>query len=59
MALMDVGQRNRRFLKRALIACGSMFLFGFVCVPMYRVACGHGYLRPPARHAVQREQGCR
>ena len=40
----QVGQRNRQFLKRALIVCGSMFLFGFACVPIYRIACDHGYL---------------
>ena len=37
-------QRNRQFLRRALIACFSMFLFGFACVPIYRIACDHGYL---------------
>jgi cytochrome c oxidase assembly protein subunit 11 len=37
-------QRNRRLLKRALILCGSMFLFGFACVPIYRLACQHGYI---------------
>ena len=41
---MDAQQRNRQFLKRALILCGSMFLFGFACVPIYRIACDHGYL---------------
>jgi len=34
-------QRNREFLRRALIVCGAMFLFGFACVPMYRIACVH------------------
>ncbi len=34
-------QRNQQFLKRALIACGAMFLFGFACVPLYRIACVH------------------
>jgi cytochrome c oxidase assembly protein subunit 11 len=38
---MDAAQNNRRFLKRALIACAAMFLFGFACVPMYRLACVH------------------
>lgn len=38
---MDVAQNNRRFLKRALFVCGGMFLFGFACVPMYRLACVH------------------
>jgi cytochrome c oxidase assembly protein subunit 11 len=47
---MDVNQRNLRFLKRALIACGSMFLFGFVCVPIYRIACDHGYLSSRLRN---------
>lgn len=37
-------QRNRRFLKRALLLSGGMFLFGFACVPIYRIACAHGYL---------------
>ena len=41
---MDVQARNRRFAKRALAVCGSMFLFGFACVPIYRIACDHGYL---------------
>jgi len=41
---MPVEQRNRAFVKRALIVCGTMFLFGFVCVPIYRIACAHGYL---------------
>ena len=41
---MDAQQRNRQFLKRALVVCGSMFLFGFACVPIYRIACDHGYL---------------
>jgi len=38
---MDAAQNNRKFLKRALILCGAMFLFGFACVPMYRLACVH------------------
>ena len=38
---MDIEGNNRRFLKRALILCGAMFLFGFACVPMYRLACVH------------------
>jgi cytochrome c oxidase assembly protein subunit 11 len=37
-------QRNRKFLQRALLVCASMFLFGFACVPIYRIACEHGYL---------------
>ena len=41
---MDVSQRNRRFLTRARLVCCSMFLFGFACVPIYRIACDHGYL---------------
>jgi len=36
--------RNRSFLKRAIIVCACMFLFGFACVPIYRIACDHGYL---------------
>jgi cytochrome c oxidase assembly protein subunit 11 len=47
----QVGQRNRQFRKRALIACGSMFLFGFVCVPIYRIACDHGYLASRLQNA--------
>jgi cytochrome c oxidase assembly protein subunit 11 len=38
---MDAIARNRRFLQRALIVCGAMFLFGFACVPLYRIACVH------------------
>ena len=38
---MDTDGNNRRFLKRALILCAAMFLFGFACVPMYRLACVH------------------
>jgi len=34
-------QRNGNFLQRALIVCGAMFLFGFACVPLYRIACVH------------------
>lgn len=34
-------QRNRRFLRRALVACGCAFLFGFAMVPIYRIACVH------------------
>lgn len=37
----DTAQRNRRFLLRALLLCGAMFLFGFACVPLYRIACEH------------------
>jgi cytochrome c oxidase assembly protein subunit 11 len=40
----QVARRNRSFLKRALFACAGMFLFGFACVPIYRIACEHGYL---------------
>ncbi|HZP66796.1 MAG TPA: cytochrome c oxidase assembly protein [Rudaea sp.] len=36
-----VAQRNRQFRKRALVACAAMFLFGFACVPIYRIACVH------------------
>jgi len=28
-----------------------MFLFGFVCVPIYRIACDHGYLSSRLRNA--------
>ena len=41
---MDAQARNSRFVKRALVVCASMFLFGFACVPIYRIACDHGYL---------------
>ena len=41
---LDAAQRNRRFLKRAVVLCVCMFLFGFACVPIYRIACAHGYL---------------
>ena len=37
----DTVQRNRRFVMRALVVCGAMFLFGFACVPMYRIVCEH------------------
>jgi len=37
----NVTTRNRRFLQRALMVCGAMFLFGFACVPLYRIACVH------------------
>jgi len=40
----QVSRRNRTFLKRAAFACAGMFLFGFACVPIYRIACEHGYL---------------
>ena len=48
---MDAQARNRAFLKRALLVCGAMFLFGFVCVPIYRIACAHGYLGARAANA--------
>jgi cytochrome c oxidase assembly protein subunit 11 len=38
---VDSIQRNRHFLVRALLACAGMFLFGFACVPLYRIACEH------------------
>ena len=41
---MHASQRNRNFAKRAAIVCAAMFLFGFACVPIYRIACAHGYL---------------
>ena len=41
---MDAQLRSRQFRKRALVVCASMFLFGFACVPIYRIACDHGYL---------------
>jgi len=34
-------QRNRGVLKAALIVCACAFLFGFVMVPIYRIACEH------------------
>jgi cytochrome c oxidase assembly protein subunit 11 len=39
-------QAARRFRKRAALVCVCMFLFGFACVPIYRIACNHGYLGP-------------
>src|ERR1700754_1212241 len=39
-------QAARRFRKRAVVVCVCMFLFGFACVPIYRIACDHGYLGP-------------
>lgn len=39
--IADAARRNRRFLVRALFVCGAMFLFGFACVPLYRIACEH------------------
>ncbi len=39
-------QAARRFRKRAALVCVCMFLFGFACVPIYRIACDHGYLGP-------------
>lgn len=41
---LDTAQRNRRFRKRALIVSAAMFLFGWACVPIYRIACEHGYI---------------
>jgi cytochrome c oxidase assembly protein subunit 11 len=41
---MDAAARSRQFRTRALVVCASMFLFGFACVPLYRIACDHGYL---------------
>ena len=38
---VDTAQRNRHFLVRALLVCGAMFLFGFACVPLYRIVCEH------------------
>jgi len=38
---MDARAENRRFLRIAGIVCGAMFLFGFACVPLYRLACVH------------------
>ena len=38
---MDAPANNRQFLKRALVVCAAMFLFGFACVPLYRIACVH------------------
>lgn len=37
----NLARRNRRFVQRALLLCGAMFLFGFACVPLYRIACEH------------------
>lgn len=41
---LSIAQRNQRFLKRALLVCASMFLLGFGMVPIYRIACAHGYI---------------
>ncbi|MBU6199941.1 MAG: cytochrome c oxidase assembly protein [Xanthomonadaceae bacterium] len=40
-AAADSARRNRRFLVRALVVSGAMFLFGFACVPIYRIMCVH------------------
>ena len=44
-------QAARRFRKRAALVCVGMFLFGFACVPIYRIACSHGYLGPRTQNA--------
>ena len=44
-------QAARRFRKRAALVCVCMFLFGFACVPIYRIACTHGYLGPRVQNA--------
>jgi cytochrome c oxidase assembly protein subunit 11 len=41
----------KRFRKRAALVCVCMFLFGFACVPIYRIACNHGYLGPRVQNA--------
>jgi len=38
---MDAGADNRRVLKLIALIGGAMFLFGFACVPMYRIICTH------------------
>ncbi len=47
-------QAARRFRKRAVLVCACMFLFGFACVPIYRIACNHGYLGPRVQNAPDR-----
>jgi len=47
-------QRNRGVLKAALIVCACAFLFGFAMVPIYRIACTHGYLGPRVQNAPDR-----
>jgi cytochrome c oxidase assembly protein subunit 11 len=37
----QAAQRNRSLLRRAGFVCAAMFLFGFACVPIYRIACVH------------------
>ena len=37
----QAAQRHRSLLQRAALVCGAMFLFGFACVPIYRIACVH------------------
>jgi cytochrome c oxidase assembly protein subunit 11 len=44
-------QRSRQFIKRAALVCACMFLFGFACVPIYRIACNHGYLGPRVQNS--------
>jgi cytochrome c oxidase assembly protein subunit 11 len=44
-------QNSRRLLKRAVLVCVCMFLFGFACVPIYRLACDHGYLGPRVQNS--------
>ena len=47
-------QAAKRFRKRAALVCVCMFLFGFACVPIYRIACNHGYLGPRVQNAPDR-----
>jgi cytochrome c oxidase assembly protein subunit 11 len=44
-------QAAKRFRNRAVLVCVCMFLFGFACVPIYRIACTHGYLGPRVQNA--------
>jgi cytochrome c oxidase assembly protein subunit 11 len=48
---MTPEQRSRQFRKRAALVCVCMFLFGFACVPIYRIACNHGYLGPRVQNS--------
>jgi cytochrome c oxidase assembly protein subunit 11 len=52
-ALMEMTpeQRSKRFLRRAVLVCVCMFLFGFACVPIYRIACTHGFLGPRVQNS--------
>ena len=50
-------QNVKRFRRRAVIVCVCMFLFGFACVPIYRIACDHGYLGPRVQNSPDAAKG--